>query len=175
MKKGKIIGLVVVLIFVGALGIGLSQMSKNPDKYQGGPSDVNTILDATQFYVDKNTTMSEKQIIEKLGEPDSVEKWNYKQSGKTYPIKTLRYGNYEYLLNSDMLQRINLNEEIKYKNKNDILKMFGLQKYKNSVIKDTNSSYRVSNCGVNDFWIQYDDSAKTMNFIKISYGTLFTE
>jgi hypothetical protein len=141
---------------------------------------IDVFFDATRFIVDNERTVSEAELIEMLGEPDSIDEWNYEsyQSllGKEveYTIRSLYYNNgtYEYKFNNDMLQRITITEEFQYKSKEDILPMFGLKKYSNTKISDLNVSYRCSNCGVSDFWI-YDMDENTVNGINISYGSLF--
>lgn len=134
---------------------------------------IKSVLDASEFWVNKNTTISESGLIQKIGEPDSIEEWTHTYFGYNYQIRTLVYGNYEYHFNNDMLQRISINETISYKNKNEILSMFGLKLYNNSEVKDNNFSYRVYNCGVHDFWVQYDSESKTISYIKITFGNLF--
>ncbi|WFD12250.1 hypothetical protein [Tepidibacter hydrothermalis] len=171
MKKGKLIFLVIILMIVGGLVFGISRVMNNPEKYQSSNVSSNVIFDVTQFYASENATVSESKLIEMLGDPDEIEEWDYKKLSKSYPIRTLIYGNYRYNFNSDMLQRISIEEEIPYENKNEILEMFGLKKYKNSDVTDTNSAYRVTNCGVHDFWTQYSDGKLTN--IRISYSSLF--
>lgn len=161
-------------------------MKKNDTNAKKSSSDSknvssNIVLDAMQYWTSKSSTISEEDLIKQLGEPDSIEEWDYKASyqvlvDKTpvYPIRTLYYGNYEYLFNDGMLQRININEEIPYDDVADILGMFGLRKYSNTEIKNNNVSYRVSNCGVPDFWV-YSMDQDSLNGIKISYGTFWGE
>ena len=171
MKKGKIIFLVITFIIVGGLIFGISRVMNDPEKYQSANVDSNVMFDATQFYTSENETVSENKLIEMLGDPDEVEEWNHETTSKSYPIRTLMYGNYKYHFNSDMLQRISIEEEIPYESKDKILGMFGLKKYKNSSINDTNVAYRVTNCGVHDFWTQYSEDK--LSSVRISYGSLF--
>jgi hypothetical protein len=171
MKKGKLVFLIIVLLVVGGLIFGISRMMSDPEKYKSTNVNSNAIFDATQFYTSENATVSETKLIEMLGDPDEIEEWNHETTSKSYPIRTLIYENYSYHFNSDMLQRISIEEEIPYENKDEILGMFGLKKYKNSSINDTNSSYRVTNCGVHDFWTQYSEDK--LSSIRISYGSLF--
>lgn len=171
MKKGKLVFLIIVLLVVGGLVFGISRMLGDPEKYQSANVSSNAIFDATQFYASEKSTVSEPKLIEMLGDPDEIEEWNHETTSKSYPIRTLIYGNYKYHFNSDILQRISIDEEIPYESKAKILEMFGLKKYKNSSVKDNNFSYRVTNCGVHDFWTQYSDGK--LNGIKISYGSLF--
>ena len=109
-----------------------------------------------------------------MGEPDRTEDWNYTTaSGKTFPIRTLYYGNNEYSFNNDNLQRVTLYDKFSYSSKDDFLPMFNLKKYSNTNINDTGSYYRAFYCGVNDLWLEYNDSEITMT--KISYGSVFDE
>lgn len=133
------------------------------------------VYDISSIY-DGKTAVSEARLIELLGEPDSIDEWKYSTSAsKNYPIKTLYYGYYEYSFNNDCLQRISINSSIQYESKADFLAMFGLKKYSNSIEKDTGSAYRVSMCGVNDFWMGYDSKTKEIKWVKISLGNLFLE
>ncbi len=141
---------------------------------------IEVVFDATQFLRD-NKTISEAELIKLIGKPDSIEEWNYKTSYQvlvnktpTYPIRQLNYGNYEYLFNNDMLQRINIYEEIPYKNTANILKMFNLKKYANTDIANNNVSYRAKDCGIPDFWVPSMDK-DNLNIIKISYGTFWSD
>jgi hypothetical protein len=50
--------------------------------------------------------------------------------------------------------------------------MFGLSGGR--VEADTGVAYRVSNCGIRDFWVLYDDKEKKITDIRLSYTTLFS-
>lgn len=179
MKKIKMVFLIIIF---GLILVNL--IMENPENPGAVPTssttsspslesnDVEMVLDAMSFY-DGNKTISESKLIELKGEPDEIEEWNYKSVTKTYPIRTLYYGNYAYHFNNGLLHRISIDDvEIPYKNKEDILKMFGLKKYKNSEVTDTNFAYRVTNCGVYDFWVPIMDE-DSLNSIRISYSSLF--
>lgn len=140
------------------------------------------VFDATKFIDENGKTVSEKELIKMLGKPEKIEKWNYVsyQSllGKKvkYPIRSLIYekNKYVYNFNNDCLQRITITDQFSYKNKKDILPMFGLREYANTKITDTNWAYKCSNCGVYQFWIyDMDSESKMINGIHISYGNLF--
>jgi len=173
-KSGCLIALVVVIAFFAfATILAVIFSDKSKSEQSSTPADVKVVLDATSF-IDGNRTISESKLVEMKGEPDEIEEWNYKGLSKTYPLRTLHYGNYAFHFNSDRLQRISISEDIPYANKDDILKMFGLKKYSDSKITDTNAAYRVSNCGVPDFWVQVMDNEK-LSEIRISYSTLFEQ
>lgn len=169
MKK---IGFVIVGLFIIALIFGISQIVKNPEKYNSASTEASVVFDAMQYEVKDNSNISESELIQKLGEPDNIEEWNYETETHSYPIRTLHYGNYEYSFNDDNLQRLTIWDEIPYTSKDDFLNMFGLKKYANTMINDTGLYYRAFNCGVNDIWIEYTDSIIKM--VKISYGTVFS-
>ena len=173
-KMGCLVPFIVVICFMAlviTLAVVFSNQPKN-EQSSAESNDVEMVLDAMSFY-DGDKTISENKLIELKGEPDEIEEWNYKSVTKTYPIRTLYYGNYAYHFNNGILHRISIDDvEIPYKNKEDILKMFGLKKYKNSAITDTNFAYRVTNCGVYDFWVAIMDE-DSLNSIRISYSSLF--
>lgn len=173
-KMGCLVPFIVVICFMAlviTLAVVFSNQPRN-EQSSAESNDVEMVLDAMSFY-DGNKTISESKLIELKGEPDEIEEWNYKSVTKTYPIRTLYYGNYAYHFNNGILHRISIDDvEIPYKNKEDILKMFGLKKYKNSEVADTNFAYRVTNCGVYDFWVAIMDE-DSLNSIRISYSSLF--
>lgn len=130
------------------------------------------VFDALQYNVENNQKITEEEIINRLGEPQKKEDWNYKTPDKEYPIHTITYENREYSFYEGILQRITLYDEFTYTDKNDFLGMFNLSKNANTTINDTNSFYRAFNCGVHDLWIQYGDGKITLT--KISYGNVFS-
>ena len=170
-----------LVLFVGALCFGISLIIQNPEFYQSSESNnSDLVFDAMQFYTNDNfdATVDEQQLIQILGAPEKTEEWNYDTETKSYPIKTLYYNNetYAYHFNAERLQRISINDvEIPYANKNKILSMFNLKKYKNTfVVADTGVAYRVKNCGVHGLWIAIMDE-DSLDSIRIDYGTLFSE
>ncbi|GHV06470.1 hypothetical protein FACS1894217_05220 [Clostridia bacterium] len=173
-KKGKGC-LKYVIIFVVLLGgaiFGIVQLANNVQKEQDADK-ANLVFDALSFFDGKDATVNEQKLIEKLGEPDSTEEWNYETGTKVFPIRTLVYDQYRYDFNSEMLQRIEIDGvDIPYTDKDKILALFGLKKYGYSVVTDTGVAYRVKNCGVHDFWIPIMDE-QNLKSIRISYGTLF--
>jgi hypothetical protein len=166
----KIICLISTLILlVSLVSCGGSKVEK-----------IEVVFDATKFIVDDERTVTEAELIDMLGEPESIEEWNYQVYQELllreveYPIRSLFYqgGTYEYKFNNDHLQRITINMDIPYNKKSDILPLFGLSEYSNSEITDTGVAYRVTNCGVYDFWVTKMDNQIIHN-IHISYGNLF--
>ncbi|MDF2608915.1 MAG: hypothetical protein K0R92_389 [Lachnospiraceae bacterium] len=187
-----VITLFVIVVMLGVIGNVLKAIIPDMDKVVDSvnsdrpitltPTPINVVFDATKFIIDNERTVSEAELIEMLGQPESIEEWNYEsyQSllGKEmiYPIRSLYYNEnkYEYKFNNNMLQRITITEEFAYEDKNNILPMFGLKKYSNTKITDTNVAYRCSNCGIYEFWVyDMDSKPKTIKGIHISYGSLF--
>ena len=170
----KKIGLVVAIIFIGALVFGISRVIQNPEQYQNESESVSVVFDALQYEVKDGENITEAELINQLGEPDSIEEWNYEvEGGQYYPIRTLYYGANEYSFNDDKLQRITLYDKFSYNSKDDFLPMFNLKQYSNTQINDTNSYYRAYYCGVHDLWLEYSDGEITMT--KITYGNIFGE
>ena len=170
----KKIGLVVAIIFVGALAFGVLRMVQNPEQYQNTSETVPVVFDALQYEVKDGENITEAELINQLGEPDSIEEWNYEVGGgQYYPIRTLYYRANEYSFNDDKLQRITLYDKFSYNSKDDFLPMFNLKQYSNTQINDTNYYYRAYYCGVHDLWLEYGDGEITMT--KITYGNIFGE
>lgn len=176
-SKMKFFLIGVLAIFILSIAIGsIEDPADNVNSEQKTETvaidEATIIFDAMQYWKDNNTTISENELVELLGEPDSIDEWNYKSFSKVYPIRQLNYGNYEYLFNNDLLQRINIYEEISYKNVDDILGMFGLKEYSNTEIVNNNVSYRATNCGVHDLWIP-SKNEDSFDIVKITYGTIW--
>lgn len=171
----KKIGLIVAVIFVGILVFGISRVIQNPEQYQKEPeSSVPVVFDALQYEVKDGENITEEELINQLGEPDSIDEWNYEVGGgQYYPLRTLYYGTSEYTFNDDKLQRITLYDKFTYESKEDFLPMFNLKQYSNTQINDTNFYYRAFYCGVHDLWLEYGDGEITMT--KITYGSIFGE
>lgn len=171
----KKIGLIVAVIFVGVLVFGISRVIQNPEQYQKEPeSSVSVVFDALQYEVKNGENITEEELINQLGEPDSIDEWNYEVGGgQYYPLRTLYYGTSEYIFNDDKLQRITLYDKFTYESKEDFLPMFNLKQYSNTQINDTNFYYRAFYCGVHDLWLEYSDGEITMT--KITYGSIFGE
>ncbi|SHJ84454.1 hypothetical protein SAMN02745136_01074 [Anaerocolumna jejuensis DSM 15929] len=170
-------GFLFFLLLVTVLITVLVNVTSNSDtKPASSVKPVKVVFDASRFIVNNKRTVTEKELIKILGKPENIDKWNYKANDMKYPIRTLSYdkGKYEYSFNNKHLQRISIDNTYNYNDKDDILKMFGLKKYSDTVIKDINTAYRCRNCGVYDFWI-YDMDSKTKKFngVKISYSSLF--
>lgn len=170
MKK-KILAAFAIL-FVGSMIFGIVQIAQNPEEYQNTNEEIPVVFDALQYQVVDGENITEQELIEQLGEPDSIEEWkNEIGGGLYYPIRTLYYGDAEYSFNDDKLQRITLYGSFHYESKEDFLPMFNLKKYANTAIDDTNYYYRAYNCGVHDLWLEYADGEITM--VKITYGNVF--
>lgn len=169
--------LISVLVFLVVI-IAISIASYN--EYAGTQTQSNTpIFDATIFKVTDGDTwrpMTESEVISIVGKPECVDEWNYDRSdiGLTYPIRSLSYNNGStvYEFNNDALVRIQILSPIAYTKKGQILDLFGLQKYSNSEVVDTGTTYRVYNCGVNDLWCMGLDG-KNIEMTYITYSKLF--
>lgn len=106
----------------GAIGVAIIYQGA-----QGTAGPVTVVFDALQYEVKDGHNITEDELIERLGEPESIEEWDYETgSGRRYSIRTLYYEDEEYSFNNDNLQRVTLWGDISYSSKNDFLKMFNL-------------------------------------------------
>ncbi|WP_455649288.1 hypothetical protein [Enterocloster citroniae] len=166
-----------ILIAMIATGLicGCSQKEPEPKK------NIEVILDAQQF-----CGVSEADLIEKMGEPESREEWNYEVGNLYSPIVSFFYDNnrFEFMLNNDKVQRISIHadsynrtdgEPFAFESKDDILLMFGISpkdiKYAKKV--DTNSALRYQDFGnIKSFWIpEYENNS--FDEVKIDFSDLF--
>ncbi len=175
-KKANKFTIIFMIIVIGIVATVFAKyMNKVAEK-------VDIYFDPLEFQISDNgtnRTLTEEEIIQKLGEPTSSEEWKYeKANGNYFMLKTLTYqknsDSYrEYIINlapdgTNNLIRINLYEKIPYKNKYAILKMFNLHEYKNSKIDDKNVYYRAKNVGVYDFWIPSMND-KELDVVKFTF------
>ena len=138
---------------------------------------IEPVFDAMSFYTDavSKTTVTQDELVSKLGNPEEIEDWNFKDGkGKEFKITTLYYDNYTYEYNfyENYLQRISINKDIPLIDKNKNLKLFNLSQNDNTRLNDTGSALRYYNCGVNDLWI-WSINNNVAKGVKISYTTLF--
>lgn len=143
----------IVLIFIAIIAAAFAISLNLSD------SEVSVAFDASQFIVEENgaqRSMHEQEVIDLIGQPESVEEWNYTAlSGFSYPIRSLSYngGKYVYEFNNDYLLRVQIIDKFEYSNRRDFLKMFNLSKHANTTIKDDNVNYHAYNCGIYDLWL----------------------
>ena len=164
MKKGKVIGLVVLVLFLGGLGFGISQMVQNPEKYQSGVN-VDVVFDASEY-----AYISTDSLIEKLGEPNDIYEYS-KEDSYVYED-----GMINFTIRNDTVTKFKYMpvEPISYKNQNDIFYMFGITPNKNTIKKtvDTNSTYKFQSVadGIWEFEIHgMNEKEKTFDMVFISY------
>ena len=170
MKRLKLI--LITLAAILLCGCGKSEQ-KAPD--------VDVLLDVQQF-----AGISEKELIEIMGEPESREEWNYEVGDLYSPIVSCFYDNnrFEFMLNNDKVHRISIHadsynrtdgEPFTFESKEDILSMFGITpkdvKYAKKV--DTNSALRYQDFGnIKSFWIpMYDNNS--FDEVKVDFSDLF--
>lgn len=166
-KSGCLIFIVVVAIFIF---IG-SNMNHHSEETESEPQ---IVFDAARFIVEEdgqNRPMHEAEVINLIGEPQSIDEWNYTTAlGLQYPIRSLSYddGNYVYEFNNDYLLRIQIFEPFNFENRDNFISMFNLTKYVNTEIEDKNINYHAYNCGVADLWLM-DISDATIGTTYITY------
>ena len=175
-----IVFIVVIIIIISSNSGDKQQQNVDETASNVVETAANVVIDAMSFWVDasQEIAISDEELIERLGEPESVDEWNYINSETKVPIKTLYYDDntYAYHFNSGVLQRIKIEDvEIPYANKKEIPSLFGLNGYANAkVVADTGVAYRVENCGVRQLWVQIMDK-NNLKTIAIDYGTAFID
>lgn len=158
MKKGKVIGLLVLVLFLGGLGFGISQMVQNPEKYQSG-ANVDIVFDATKY-----SYISKGDLIEKLGEPNGIYEDIYSYDEMEFTIKNDIVTKFKYIPN----------ESVTYKSQDDIFYMFGITPDKKTIKKtvDNNITYKFQSVtdGIWEFEIHgMNEKENTFDMVFISY------
>lgn len=181
-KSGCIIACIAVIIlcFMVAMFsiIVMSVSSPKNNEVSNTETDYKPIFDSQVFYTEnKDSTISPEELVKLMGQPDSINNYNYESLkngySEKYPITEYMYGDWSYKFNNGYLQRISFmgSTPIKYESKDDFLKMFGCEKNTYTNINDTNSAYRAYNCGVKSLWLGYDEQG--IQWIHIDYSDLF--
>lgn len=184
MKKGKVGCLVIVLIFIGGLIFGITQIVKDPEKYQKSEKSVDVIFDASSV-----SRISVEDLISKMGEPIEKEDWINKTTKGNFDVSTYTYDkegiHYEFIITENSVIRLNVysnlnwnkagdNFKYKQKNKEDILSLFGIVPNENAKKSaDNGSTFRISPVSntVADFNVQgINETDKTFEFVKITYN-----
>lgn len=159
--------ILVILLFSLIVSIGLKG-------YDDIDIDTNQTFDALSMYSDyaSKTTLTVEELKIKIGEPESVETWDYEKNAKTkYSITTLSYenGDYEYHFYDNHLARISINKEVALKNnKNLNPSIFNLKVDNNTTLNDTGAALRYYNCKVHDIWFQ-NITDNVASQVQISY------
>ena len=146
--------------------------------------EIKEIVDSKKFAL-----VSSEKLIGLMGQPKDVEEWNFTTSKGTFPAKTYSYDteyHYEFLVIDNKVVRMNCyslkywngnGESIKYTSKNDIPRIFGVTE-EMGVPSDTGYAIRWSNLtgSIKDFWvINVDDTAKTIDGVKVTYDELYLD
>jgi len=161
MVKKVIILISIILLCLVIYGCSTPTESSN---------NVDPVLDVTQFF-----RITSEQLIDLIGEPKEVDKWNYeKADGNVYPITSYYYdilGECEFLVIDNKVARLNINNEMQFKNEKDIFRMFGIVITDNiKKVADTGYALRYSPVSdkVADLWITNINDKKFDN-VKITY------
>lgn len=172
----KKITLFIVLIFIGALVFGISQIIKNPEQYQK-KDEVSVIFDLSKF-----SRISTEELKDELGEPKNIEDWNNKTTKGEFQFQIYTYdfdGFYgEFILYENTVVKVRLfsNSEwvVEGNNSDNIFTMFGIVPgEKAKKVADTGTTYKFS--PVSDKIAQvefynFDRENKTFDTVYVTYN-----
>lgn len=172
----KKIGLIIVLIVIGALAFGISRIAQNPEQYQSN-KEISVILDCSKF-----SRISADELKNELGEPKSVDDWNNQTSKGEFQMQIFTYDfeDYygEFFLYEDKVVKLHLFSDSEWKiegSKSDnIFTMFGIVPGENArKTVDTGVTYKFS--PVSDKVAQveiynYDKDNRTFDTIYVTYN-----
>jgi len=170
---------VLLLIIVAACG----QIPASTDEQAAPTSSAvveeageDMIINAVQF-----AGISEKQLIELLGEPESKEDWSFSSAnGQKYKALTYVYdnGNQEFLFIDGKVVRFTFyGTGQKYKDGKHALALFGIEPGPNiTLVTNTGSAIKYQrvheSMKIDEFWL-IEDSEKTIGTVKITYDSRY--
>lgn len=187
-KKGRgclIAALAIFIIpaFIGALAnlaTGKSVVTNEPITVNK-EDNISIVEDMTQY-----SGISAEDLISKLGDPVSNDKWTNKTSKGNFEVETYSYdvnsNHYEFIIADNAVVRLSIYSDqnwngkgnlFSYEDKKLIPKMFGVEVSKKSRTKDTNSAYVISQVSdsISTFNVQDMNSKdKTFGFVKVTYN-----
>lgn len=167
----KLVGL-CLLVLVVSIVAGCSSSNKVNSTVSKEKEQVSTIIDASQF-----SRISESEIEKILGDPESVEDWEF--NGYEATKLTYNKGNYEFLIIEDSVVRFTYMGSGKFKNENDLFEMFGIKpRDGNTKVVDTGSvlSYHSVADNVGEFYVLRDANDKSViDVVRITYNLNYFE
>lgn len=167
--------LIAVLVFLAMIvllsALGNSLFSENK-------GEIKQVFDPTRFLVESEGAirpMTEAELIGELGQPESIEEWNFQYFETEAPVRTLSYhnGKYLYNFNNDQLVRIEIYVPVSFVNKENIPQMYNLSE--GTVSADTPAVYRVNDCGVYELQVLYNTDGSKIDTAFISYTSFFDD
>lgn len=194
-NKFFLIGGAVIIVF---LILGLASGELKPQKTSGtsnsntdsdiettavgATTDVSEVVDSSEF-----SRITSSELIDRLGEPVTIEDWTNKTSKGDFLVKTYSYdiddNHYEFIVAEDSVVRLSIysgknwngaGEDFSYSgDKSDIFEMFGITPDSDMKVKaDTGYAYRISdvNSKVAAFDIYDLTDSNTFATVKITYN-----
>lgn len=171
-------------VLIGCTPTSGSQVSKEKKNEEVKSEETVPIFKANDY-----SRISTSELIEKMGEPESIEEWTNKTLKGDFPLTTYTYDgegiHYEFVVTEDAVVRATLyssewwsneGEPFKYTNndKSDIRFQFGISDLgDNAKAKDNNVNYRITQ--VSDKIARFevidiDGENKTFGLAKITYN-----
>lgn len=172
----KKIGLIIVLMFIGALAFGISRIVQTPEQYQSD-KEIPVILDCSKF-----SRISADELKKELGEPKNIEDWNNQTSNGEFQMQIFTYDfeDYygEFILYEDTVVKLHLfsNSEWKIEGSkfDNVFTMFGIVPGENArKTVETGVTYKFS--PVSDKVAQleiynYDKENRTFDTVYVTYN-----
>ena len=174
-KKGHGCLITVIVFLLVCVGFTMSIM-KAYEKETTESTEVETSVADVYVNAMDFKEISESDCVALVGEPNSIEEWNYEKNGTYVPCKSYYYDKYElvFMRNTDETYacvRMKVYDKDILFDKETVVQQFGFDKTRN--VKDTGVSYRCDaissehNAAV-DFWISCYEDGK-IKMLDITY------
>ncbi len=173
----KKIGVIVSVLFIGALCFGISRIAQNPEKYQHQDETVSVVFDCSKY-----SRISAEELKNELGDPKSLEDWNNETSKGDFQMQIYGYDfsdSYgEFILCEDSVVELRLFSDSKWKvegsNSDNIFTMFGIEPGENAKkTVDTGTTYKfspVSDKVAKVEFYNFDEENRTFDTIYVTYN-----
>ncbi|MBR3697552.1 MAG: zinc ribbon domain-containing protein [Clostridia bacterium] len=160
------------LIFMGMITAITSNNSYNNTK-QTSTNAITPIIDVNEFYINGVNTISKESLIDKIGNPESEDTWNYeKNQYSSMQITSLYYNSntYQYDFFENQLVRIMIFKDftIKDLSENTIYSLFNAKKFDITSQQNTGSTIIIKDTSIPEIKFNYKN--KTINNIRLTFN-----
>lgn len=151
------------------------QVVEKSDSEQVEENSINIVLDISDYIIDSRP-ITATELVEQLGNPEYIDNWTWQNNGKSYPIETYGYGDFEFNFYDGVLTRISnpFGADIPYESVNDFIKSFNLENPSGGESSNQYGVYWAYDCGiVRTFRVTYDSSKSVITDMMITFTDIY--
>lgn len=136
---------------------------------------ISIVLDISDYIIDSRPITSD-ELVEQLGSPEYTDNWTWKNNGKSYPIESYGYGDFEFDFYEGILTRISnpFGSDIPYEEDYEFIKMFNLENPSGGESSNQYDVYWAYECGiVRTFRVLFDSSDSMITDVMITFSDIY--